>query len=185
MLKFDLNPDEYVVMKSEAVMHGGFMSAYTDGLVLTNRSIILISRGMFGNTKRRQRLPLRDVKVIDGQPQAVASDYELEIYFRDRQESFRFRQKKEARLWAKNICALLDGSGGDLAKAKDKAIPGAEYIAESLKDTLEAVKRPFRPNPRSKTVAQGCASCGASLSGAAGQVVQCDHCGSHQKLPKR
>lgn len=184
-MKFDLNPDEYVVMKCEAVMHGGFMSAYTDGLVLTNQCIILISRGMLGNTKRRQRLPLRDVKVFDGRPQAVASDCDLEIYFRDRQETFRFRQKKEAKAWAKNICALLDGSGGDFVAAKDKAIPGAEYMAESLKDTIEAVKRPFRPKPRTKTVVKGCASCGASLSGATGQVVQCDHCRSHQKLPKR
>ena len=185
MLKFELNSDEYVVMKSEAVLHGGMMAGYTDGLVLTNQCIILISKGVFGNTKRVERFPLRDIKIIDGRPQAVASEDRLEVYFLHRQESFGFERKKEAKAWAKNVCATLMGSADGLLKAKDKAIPGAEYVAESVKDTFEAVKRPFSSKSDRKTVATACTSCGASISGAAKQVIQCNHCGSDQRLPRR
>lgn len=186
MLEFKLKRDEYVVMKSEAVLHGGgILGSHTKGLVLTNQCLVLISRGLFGNTKHVERSALSNIKVIDGRPQAVASDTMLEIYFRDGHESFGFQRKREAKAWAENICKLLDGDTEDFRSVTDKAIPGAEYVAESLKDTLAAVKRPFRSPTRTKKVAGACASCGASVSGVAGRVVRCDHCGSDQQLSKR
>lgn len=183
MLKFDLKTDEYVVVRSESVLHGGPMASFSDALVLTNQCLILISRGILGKTKRVDRFPLRDIKYIDGQAQAVATDSTLEVYFRDRQDSFGFRTKKEANAWAKNIRSVIEGSS-DYRPPKDKAIPGAEFAAEAIKDTIDAVRRPFR-SKRQRNVTATCAGCGASISGAARGVVPCEHCGSDQQLPKK
>ncbi len=183
MLKFELKPNEYVVVKSEEVHHGGPMASFSDGLVLTNQSLILISRGVFGRTKSVERFRLQDIKYIDGKAQAVATDDTLEVYFRDRQDSFRFRRKREASAWAKNIRSVIEGSS-DIRQAKDKAIPGAEYVAEAMKDTIDAVRRPFRTKAR-RRVTTTCKGCGASMSGPARGVVKCQHCGSDQQLPKK
>ena len=184
MLKFDLNADEYVVMKSDSVAVGG-SSLSTNGLVLTNQCLMLVSRGVFGRHKGSQRFPLATIKVIDGKPQAIASENTLEVYFKDRQEHFEFATRKEAKTWSRNLCALLEGKGRDPLKANDKAIPGVEYVAEALKDSVDALKRPFRPRRAKALAAKPCGSCGAPLSGTAHAVVACDHCGSSQKLPKR
>ena len=49
--RYNLQPHEVVLLKDESVMHGGFWSAYTDELMLTNLNLVLIKKGMFGNSK--------------------------------------------------------------------------------------------------------------------------------------
>lgn len=182
MAKLELGPDEYVVMKTDAVRHGGIMTIRD--VVLTNRKIVVMSRGLLGGAKTVDQLPLSEVKVIDDRPQAIAEGYELEIYCTRRQETFRFQRKKDAKAWAENIRDLLLGSAAP-RRVDDKSIPGVEYVAESLKDTVDTVKRVFEQGkPRRKT-AQDCESCGASISGASGSVVRCTHCGSDQQLRRK
>jgi hypothetical protein len=185
MPKFDLKPDEYVVMKSEGVRHGGMMAGFTKELVLTNQNIILISKGVFGNSKGSEHFPLREVKNIDDKPQAIASGTELEIYFLNRHESFGFRSKRDVNTWAKNISKLLSGDAESIRTTEGMAIPGAAYVAETLKDTLETVKHSFGRKSKSsdqEKVATECTSCGAPLSGLAGRIARCQFCDSDQKL---
>jgi hypothetical protein len=183
MLKFDLKPDEYVVIKSEEVHHGGPISSFTDGLVLTNQNLILVSRGVFGNTKSVERFPLGDVKYIDGRVQAVATDRALEVYFMDRHESFEFRSKREAKDWAKRVGDVIQGNP-DLRPAKDRALPGVEVAAAAVKDTIDALRRPFTMK-QPRQVAKTCKGCGAAIKGAARSVVLCDHCGLERQLPRK
>ena len=185
MSKYQLKPDEYVVMKSENVRHGGMMATYSDDLVLTNKNVILVSKGVLGNTKGVDYFPLSSIKNIDDKPQAIASGLELEIYFLDRHDSFQFRSKREVRTWATNVARLLMGDADDIKSANDMSIPGAAYVVETLRDTVDTVKQSFglkaRKPKREKTAAE-CRSCGASMSGTAGKVVRCHFCNSDQKL---
>jgi hypothetical protein len=185
MPDLELNADEYEVMRSEQIRYGGAMANYTSDLVLTNQHILLIRRGVFGGAKKAERFPLRDVKVVQDRPQAIARDDSLEVHFVDRQEVFGFvpRRKKEIKVWATNISNLLVGDEDAVRGVKDKALPGAEYLAEAARDTLDALKRPFRSAPhRAEKVARSCTSCATLISGRVGRVVQCPSCGSDKKL---
>ena len=64
----DLDYDEVVIIKEANVAHGG--SSYRDDLILTNKKLICISKGMFGGTKQIYHYPLDQIKVYNGIPQA-------------------------------------------------------------------------------------------------------------------
>lgn len=95
--RYNLQPHEVVLLKDESVMHGGFWSAYTDELMLTNLNLVLIKKGMFGNSKGVLTFPVNQIKVHNQQAQAVigkatnGSDL-LEVYFLNGRRSLPFRQ---------------------------------------------------------------------------------------------
>lgn len=143
MANLNLGPDEYVVLKSEKVLHGGMMSSYTDELILSNKNLILISKGRLGNTKDTEYFPLNTIKNIDGKSQALASGQKLEVYFLKGQDSFGFATKKEAKNWANNISTLLNGPAA-FDYDRDRTIPGVAYVADTLKDSLDTFKGAFK-----------------------------------------
>ena len=51
MGNLNLDYDEIVITKDVSVAHGGVMAIYTDELILTNKKIICLHKGMFGGTK--------------------------------------------------------------------------------------------------------------------------------------
>ena len=106
----------------------------------------------------------------------------MEKYFLNGQEAFGFQKKREAEQWADNINKLLAGEV-EFGQADNKAIPGAEFIAETLKDTFDTVKGVFgKKTAKEERATKYCTSCGAPLSGTKGRVVRCQHCRSEQKL---
>lgn len=195
MPDLDLHSDEYVVMKAEGVRYtgrpapsnGGAVGSYNKDLVLTNRRIILITKSMFGKTKDTKCFSVRDIKNIDGKPQAIAAGAELELYLSSGQEYFTFgsSRKKEVKEWAHHLSNLLTGSSEPFSGGKEKALPGSAYVAETLRDTVDTFKLAFgrKVNPsKPESRARQCTSCGASISGLAGQVVRCQHCDMTQQL---
>lgn len=138
-----MQPDEYVVLKSDRVAHGGRMANYTDELVLSNKNIILITKGMLGTTKRVDYFSLNSIKNIDGKSQAVASGLKLDVYFLKEQDSFGFPTKKEAKTWEKKIAEMLNGPAV-FDYDRDRSIPGAAFVADTLKDTLDTFKGAFK-----------------------------------------
>lgn len=186
MSEIDLGSDEYIVMKSQGVRYGGGMAGNTSELVLTNQNIILVRAGFLGAKKAPEYFPVRRVKVVDNRPQVFAEEHQLEIYFADRRATFGFVRKKEPRIWVDNLTELLVGSADHFRRLDDKALPGAAFLAESMRDTVDSVKRSLRDQAKSRRrVATTCASCGASISGPSRAVLVCEHCGSDQKLPRR
>ncbi|HEX4442070.1 MAG TPA: hypothetical protein VHZ81_00725 [Galbitalea sp.] len=184
MPNYTLQPNEYVVMKSESVLHGGVMARHSDELVLTNLNIILVSKLGRRITRGIQYFPLNQIKNFGESPQAIASGRTLDVYFTSGQESFGFLSKKEVLAWADNVSKLLTGNSSGFSSGKDMAIPGAAIIAETLKDTVNTFKKSFglttkNPDPQ---VAKKCTSCGAPISGVSGQVVRCQYCDSSQQL---
>lgn len=70
MAKYNLQANEYVILKNNRVLHGGARASYTDELILTNLNIVLIKKGIFNKVKNIQTYPVNQIKVFDGNAQA-------------------------------------------------------------------------------------------------------------------
>ena len=66
MTKYILQTNESLIMKSERVLYGGVLSTYTNELILTNMNIVLIIKGVFGNSKDIRQYPIDQIKICTG-----------------------------------------------------------------------------------------------------------------------
>ena len=188
--RYNLQPHEVVLLKDESVMHGGFWSAYTDELMLTNLNLVLIKKGMFGNSKGVLTFPVNQIKVHNQQAQAVigkatnGSDL-LEVYFLNGQEKFAFQTggKKKLNEWIAKINQAVTGEEAPAQPNSGMALPGAEMVAGVLKDTLGVFKSKLGSKAEAPVrVASKCRGCGAPVAGFQGQAITCEYCGSAQQL---
>ena len=175
--------NEGIILKSTEVLHGGFMASYSDELILTNLNIIHVTKGMFGKTKNIEKFSIRDIKVFEDKAQCFLGKQangspSLEIYFFNKQESFGFRKKTEVMKWVKSINELLC-ENADVSAMGQFALPGTEFLAETIKDTISSFKGIWESKEKIST---NCISCGAPISGYKGKQVQCSYCNTHQKL---
>lgn len=196
MSEYQLRPDESLVMKSDRVLYGGVMSGYTNELVLTNKNIVLIKKGIMGKAKGIQHFPLNQVKVFDGKAQAISSKQQngypqLEVYLINSQEKFGFESKREVEKWVTSINQLLTVGSVSTNDAAKYAIPGTEVLADTLKGTVDTFKNAFGVRSSKKanssvdshgSIAGKCTSCGAPISGIKGQLVTCQYCDTSQQL---
>ena len=84
---------------------------------------------------------------------------------------------------------MIAGNEAEIDTAPSMAIPGAAYVAETLKDTMDAFMGAFgvkskNYNEASTKTASKCGSCGASISVTRGQIVHCQYCDADQQLLK-
>jgi LSD1 subclass zinc finger protein len=198
MVKYNLEPSESILIQSTGVLceGGGLMTAYTDELILTNMNIIHVSKGMFGNTKRVQKYPLNQVKIINGEAQAIMGKstngiHNLQIYFVNGQVAFKFQSsgKKEIVKYVNEISKVLIGKESSRnSVANQFAIPGAEIVAETLKDTIGVFKGTFGIKSKSKAAdepvkaTKKCIGCMSPLTGTKGQSIRCSYCDTDQIL---
>lgn len=171
-------------------MHGGPLAAYTDELMLTNLNLILLKKGLLGNSKAALSFPVDQIKVHNGQAQALlargASGWmRLEVYFAHGQENFGFKttSKKPILQWIAKINEVVTGQEAPSAE-QAMAIPGAALVADTLKDTIDVFRGRFGAKasaPQTPT-AEKCRACGAPISGLRGQVVTCEYCSTAQQL---
>ncbi|WP_458413057.1 PH domain-containing protein [Schinkia sp. CFF1] len=198
MVNYNLEPSESILIQSTGVLceGGGLMTAYTDELILTNMNIIHVSKGMFGNTKRVQKYPLNQVKIINGEAQAIMGKStngipNLQIYFKNGQVSFKFQNsgKKEIVKYINEISKVLIGKESSRnSVANQFAIPGAEIVTETLKDTIDVFKGTFGIKSKIKAAdepvkaTKKCIGCMSPLSGTKGQSIRCRYCYTDQIL---
>lgn len=183
MEKIELDYDEAILMKSERVSYGGVLSSYTNELILTNKNIVLVKKGMFGMAKGTIKFPIAEIKTFEGQPQVLVgkaknSTPTLDVYFRSSQESFGFEWKKDAVKWVEKITELMTGKKATINTNTRLTIPGTEFVARTLKGTLDTYKDAFGLTKKEERVARFCSSCGASLSGIKGETEKCPYCGT-------
>lgn len=189
--EYNLQPNESMIMSQDRTLHGGRMATFTDELILTDLHIVLVSKGAFGNTKGIQTFPLNQIKIFNGQAQVLlgktSGGYpQLDVYFLNGQESFGFESKKEAVKWIANINKLITGNEGEVDTSPSIAIPGVEYVAETLKGTMDTFKGALgiksKASGMSEKAAKKCSYCGAPISGVKGQAVRCQYCDADQQL---
>lgn len=187
---YNLQPNEVVLLKADRVMHGGFMSAYTDDLMLTNLNLVLLKKGILGNSKGVHSFPVNQIKVYNQQAQATIGKAQngtdlLEVYFLNGQEKFGFQSggKKKLNEWVAKINQVVTGQDTSNQPASSMALPGAELVAGVLKDTLGVFKSKLGSKSETPVkVADNCRACGAQLTGLQGQSITCEYCGSAQQL---
>ena len=98
----------------------------------------------------------------------------LQIYFVNGQVAFKFQSsgKKEIMKYVKEINKVLTGNESSRNSAGNQfAIPGAELVAETLKDTIDVFKGTLGIKSKSKVagepvkVTKKCIGCMAPLTG--------------------
>jgi len=192
MARYNLLPNESIIIKEENILHGGLMASYTNELILTNMNLVLISKGAFGNVKGIQTFPLKQIKIFNGKAQVLLGKTrggypQIDVYFSNGQEGFGFQQKKEAIMWIDTINKIVTGNSVEVDVSPIMAIPGVEYIAETLKGTMDTFKGAYgikikNNNKIPEKVAKKCSSCSASISGTKGQIARCQYCDADQQL---
>jgi hypothetical protein len=124
--------------------------------------------------------------VFNGQAQVLLGKTrggypQIDVYLLNGQVGFGFNKKKEAVKRIASINKLITGNGAEVDTLPSTAIPGAEYIAETLKGTMDTFKSALGikskyNNEMPTKVAKKCCSCGASISGIKGQIIRCQYC---------
>lgn len=194
MKKYNLQPNESLILKSERVLHGGAMANFTDELMLTNLNLVLISKGIFGNVKNIHTYPVREIKVFNSEAQAKLGKHrntwpQVEVYFLRGSEAFAFEKKKEAIKWIESINKLVTGKSAVIDNDNSMSIPGTEFIAETLKGTIDTFKGVLGISPMAskheieETKAAGkCIGCRAPITGCKGLTTTCKYCDTEQSL---
>jgi hypothetical protein len=187
---YTLQPNEVLLLKEERVAHGGTFSSFTDELILTSVNLVLVKKGMLGNTKRVLTFPLNQIKVHDRQAQALAGQSSngssvLEVYFLSGQEEFRFSSgRKKVLAWVAKVNQAVTGQESSPgAGDTGPALPGAEHVLGALQGTFNVLKGTFGSKPpvgAPVVVAGKCTACGAPISGVSGVVATCGYCGTAQ-----
>lgn len=197
--KLELQHNEVVLLTAEGVAHGGRTAGYTDELILTNLNLVVVKKGAFGKIKATQAFPLNQIKIYNGQAQAVtskdATGFEsLDVYLLDRQERFRFSPatratRGQARQWAAQINQVITGQVAPVEESPGRTIPGTEFVADALKGTIGVFKSKLAPASKTPAqpatplqVAAKCKGCGAPVSGLGGRLITCEYCGSTQQI---
>lgn len=146
-----LDYDEVVILKETSVAHGGVMAIYTDELVLTNKKLICVNKGMFGGTKKIYHYPLDQIKVFNGVPQVQQGKLSngtpcLDVYLVDGEEHFNFQTKNKQKiaLWIEEIRKRFGGnfaySSVRMSSSYDEDIDEDENSSEDDDSLLGAFK---------------------------------------------
>ncbi len=182
----DLGLDEVVILKKDDVKHGnGIFSGGTDTLILTNKRIIYIKKGMFGKEKGRESFLLSNIKIYNNKAQAVISSSDqfestLEIYFINGVESFEFDSKSDVVTWIKKINELTTGT-----VIKDEEVNNSSgfatairSIANTIKEGINIYKGVFKEEEKKERISCKCEGCGATCTGFKGETTKCEYCGN-------
>ena len=136
-----LDYDEVVILKETSVAHGGVMAIYTDELILTNKKIICLGKGVFGGTKKVFHYPLDQIKVFNGIPQVQQGKLSngtacLDVYLVDGEEHFNFqtRNKKTISVWIEEIRKLFGKDAGAGYYSDDEDDVDDEYERDEEDD---------------------------------------------------
>src|SRR3954471_21080337 len=191
MAKYNLQPNEVVLLTESKVTHGGLLASPTDDLMLTNVNLVLVKKGIFGNGKGVMTFPLNQIKVWDGRAQVMLGKASngrpaLEVFFIDGHETFAFQSggKRKIADWVDRINQVVTGTAPPTQPQRmGVALPGAEVVAGALADTFKVFKSKFGTTAEAPQQVSGkCRSCGAPVSGFQGRQVTCGYCDTTQEL---
>ena len=135
---FDLEPGEQILRKTTHVQRGRW-STHTGDLVLTDRALVYVDRGLLGNFKGYTRFGLDEVtQVLSGE--APGGSPQLEVYHADGEDEFGFQSngKREVREWKKAIDKQLARYGRHVV-ADDGDAPSIGDVIGSVAEAGGAV----------------------------------------------
>ena len=135
-----------MIRKNSEVGYGSVFSRSNNELILTNQSLNLRKKNLFGKVKDVVRFPLSDVVISNNQAQVRLEKKDnvtpvLDVYFRSGPESFRFTWEDEVKEWANAINGLLTGNA-DLYK-KDDWMEDLGKMADTFYGAAKKVRKVF------------------------------------------
>lgn len=145
----NLDYDEVLITKDVSVAHGDVMAVHTDELILTNKKIICLHKGMFGGTKTIFHYPLDQIKIYNGVPQVQQGKLSngtacLDIYFLFGEEHFNFQSqnKNTVEKWIREINKVLGIVTKEASniKGNNKSEPDEDSIAGAFKEVGDSFK---------------------------------------------
>ena len=189
MDKYNLLPDESIILKSESVFLGNKLGE----LILTNHNLThIIEKGAFKKKYITSQYPLNQIKSYDGKASVtLGKSNTLEVHLINGNVAFRFysddfftgkKMKKDCEQFASKINELVTGEKIEYSNSDNRALPGTEFIAGTLKGTIDTFKGVFKTPAVEERIAKPCPSCTASLSGVKGSVVKCPYCNTEITL---
>ncbi len=195
MIKFDLQPNEGIILQNEIVSRELPKGHNTGDLVLTNQNLYYVTeKGTFKKNLDIAVFPLNQIKVVNGHAQVLLggsnSRPTLQVLLKDSNEEFwfgnfslPFQAKKEITNWVNAIYQLLGTEASQTADKNLKVIPGTKGLAETIKGTVGTFKETMGVKGVSDTsITCKCIGCMAPLSGKKGQKVRCKYCDTEQIL---
>lgn len=135
-----------MIRKNSEVGYGSVFSRSNNELILTNQSLNLRKKNLFGKVKDVVRFPLSDVVISNNQAQVRLEKKDnvtpvLDVYFRSGPESFRFTWEDEVKEWMNAINGLLTGNA-DLYK-KDDWMEDLGKMADTFYGAAKKVRKVF------------------------------------------
>ena len=129
---FELEPDERIQLKETSVGRGDWGPGNGE-LVLTDRALIYVDRGLFGGYKGYTRFRLEEItQVLAGK--SPNGSHQLEIYHTEGQDNFVFGSagKRRSAQWKKAIDEQLSRLGRMVADAPEREDDGGRDVAEAI-----------------------------------------------------
>lgn len=200
MENYHLYSDETVLVEIQGALREiNSFKTETGNLVLTNRDIIWATKNFFGKLANFQRFPITDLKVFNGEVQIKAvnrhkltfnretKEYcNAQFFFTNTQMEFGQVEYYQVRDILRYVTPILTHQEyyepeESLPKKSFAAIPGAQFVARTLKGTVDTFKETFSEGKTvqsQETVSRFCSQCGASVQGIKGRTVYCQYCGT-------
>ena len=183
-MELKLNPGETVIMEHTEIGYGKQIGPRKNELTLTNQSLILAKKGLFGKVKDVIRFPLEEISISNGQAQVRVAKADfvtpaLDVYFSSGRERFTFTWEDDVKDWANAINTLLTGQ--EAIYKKNDWTEDIGKMADTLFNASKKVRKTFGIKSTEMFTCK-CPSCGASLSGTEGENVQCPYCGTFVTL---
>lgn len=129
---FELEPDERIQLKETSVGRGDWGQGNGE-LVLTDRALIYVDRGLFGGYKGYTRFRLEEITQVLASKSPNGS-HQLEIYHTEGQDNFVFGSagKRRSAQWKKAIDEQLSRLGRTVADAPEREDDGGRDVAEAI-----------------------------------------------------
>lgn len=171
---YTLDIDEAVILQASRVSVGTF--GIVD-LILTNKNLIQVNKGIFGGEKDCAKYPLSNLKVLDGKPNIIIGksrngSRQLELYFTDCDKYFCFNSPFAEKKWVGAITKAYKNRMVELKKTtaeKEPLIESFRDVISGARDAVLAKKIPVQKSCK-------CLKCGAELTGYKGEMVKCPYC---------
>lgn len=170
MSVYELDEDEAVILQATGV----YASNGSVDLILTNKNIIQINMGFWGNPTNSDKYPLDDIRILNGKPNIIIGKYEkgskcLEIFLMNGKLGYKFKGAFEINKWAN---AIEKAHKDRMAEIKKSQKGDKGTLADSVKGTIERLI----PTKNAQSKYCKCSRCGAELTGLKGEQVTCDYC---------
>lgn len=171
---YTLDIDEAVILQASRVSTGTFGTA---DLILTNKNLIQVNKGILGGDKDCIKYPLANLKVLNGKANIIIGksrngSKQLELYFTDCEKYFSFNSPFAESKWAGAITKAHKEYMAELKKStadKESLVESFKGALSGAKDAIFAKKIPVRKTCK-------CLKCGAELTGNKGEMVKCPYC---------